>query len=187
MTVWMLRLPLTPEEENALRERTHLPLPFEGVPDLSQVRGIGECRQLMQVLYPGEPPETIMRRAERFWGKFSQLTEEDIITVPLKAQQQLAIAEINGRYVYRVGDKGVDVHLVPVKWHEKTVPLRKLSKDKALMDESGEPLSEVTDVETRTLIRDRLPYAYNRFAKWKWLLLLFFAMGLVRMFVRLEN
>ena len=45
----------------------------------------------------------------------------------------------------------------------------------------GLKITEVTDIAARTLIREQLPHRYNRFAKYKWLLVVFFLMSLVRM------
>ncbi len=56
MTVWALQLNLSKEEEERITERTHLPLPFDGMPDLSQVASSTQCRKLFMALYPGEPP-----------------------------------------------------------------------------------------------------------------------------------
>ena len=179
MTIWILRELLTPEEEAHIEERTHLTLPFEDLSDLSMVTSQVECRHLLQALHPDDPPETIARKTERIWRLYGGLRAEDIIAVPLNSRQELALAEITKKYHYEVGDGGSDVHQVVVKWHEKRVPWRSLRKHKDLLESRGEKLVEVTNPDARTIIRDRLPHSYNRFAKWKWILVLFFIMGLI--------
>jgi len=185
MTIWVLQQNLTPEEEKHIQERAHLLLPFDGLPDLSTITSPLMGRQLIKALHPDDPPEAVTRRFEYFWNRYSNLQIEDIIVVPLRASQQAALAEVMGIYQYRVGEAGADVHLIPVKWH-KRVPLSKFRKHKELFA-SAEPMVEVANAEARVALRDHLPHSYNRFAKWKWLLVIFFLMGLVRMMIRLDR
>ena len=184
MTIWVLRQEFTPEEEAHIFERTDLFLPFGNLPDLTHVTTPQEARQLLKVLYPNDPPEAITRRLDRFWEKFTSLQLDDLVVVPLPALKQVVLAEISGPYHYRVGDDGGDVHMIPVRWYSKRIPMRKFAKHKEIFSEINPPLSEVTIAEIRVFIREHLPHGYNRFAKFKWLLAVFFAMGLLRMFIR---
>jgi len=186
MSIWVLHQSLSPDEESHIEQREHLVLPFDGLPDLSAVASQLQCRHLMQLLYPDDPPEAITRRVDRLWPRYSGLQKEDIIAVPLASRKAVALAEVGGKYLYRVGVSGEAMHLIPVTWH-KAVSLRSLYKHKDLFERTGEPMMEVTRAEARIAIRDHLPHSYNRFAKWKWLLVVFFLMGLVRFFVRVAG
>ncbi len=179
MTVWILHLPLMKEKEAGITRRTHLPLPIDAqLPDLSQLRNEGECRRLMLELYPDDPPESVARRTERVWKLYGQLAEEDVVAVPLVESRQVALAEVSGPYVYRhEGDEAT--HLLPVKWHPP-VALHRFGKHRKIFAGGGHALVEVNDPEERTAIRDRLPHSYNRFVKWKWLMIIFFFMMLLR-------
>ena len=181
MSIWILHQRMTEDEEAHIFERKHLHLPFDGLPDLSQVSSPAQAMQLLRVLYPGEPPESLARRRDRFWNLFSGIQVEDIIAVPLKASRQVVLAEVTGRYQYDVGDKGSDIHLIPVKWYESRIPMGKFSKHKEIFLAQGEAMVEVTAQEARIAIRDKLPHKYNRFARWKWLLMLFFLMNILAM------
>ena len=183
MSMWLLQQALTPEDEAGIFARDVLWLPFDGLPDLTHVTGIAEAKKLLAMLYPDEPPEAVTRRVDRFWHCFNDVQIDDIVVVPLTVTQLVAVAEVSGAYRYQVGVDGQDVHLLPVRWYEKKIPLAKLQKHKAQLG-GGERMREITDAETRVAIRDRLPHSYNRFAKWKWLLGLMFAMGLVQMLRR---
>ena len=187
MTIWVLRQSLTAEEEARIFGHTNLILPFDGLPDLTHVTTKQEARQLLNALYPDDPPESISRKIERFWQQFTSLQAGDLIAVPLPLSQSLVLAEITGHYHYRVDDNGGDVHLIPVSWYSKRIPLKKFAKYKEVFNTSSPPLSEVSVPEIRIALRDHLPHGYNRFAKFKWLLLLFFAMSLVRIFMRLDS
>jgi predicted Mrr-cat superfamily restriction endonuclease len=185
MSIWLLHVKLTPEEEAHIEQLAHLKLPFGDLPDLSMIHTALECRHLLQALYPDEPPEALMRRVERIWPYYSGLQAEDIIAVPLPLRREVALAELTGGYIYRVGVSGADVHLIPVKWHSRRVPFRALRKHAEMLKAGVLTLSEVGNAEARIIIRDRLPHGYNRFVKWKWLLVVFFLMGLVRLIGRL--
>jgi predicted Mrr-cat superfamily restriction endonuclease len=185
MTVWVMRQRLSAEEEPALTAKTDLQLPFDGLPDLTHVENQSQARQLLAALYPAEPPEALRMRLDRFWHQYAGMHIEDIIAVPMPHSQQVAIAEVTGKYHYRVGEGGSDLHLIPVRWHDRRASMRKLSKHKELFSESAPALREVSDVEARTAIRDHLPHGYNRFARWKWLMALFMLMTAIRMMSRL--
>lgn len=176
MSVWVLHLPLTVAEEEALNRRTHLPLPFDDMPDMSMVGSIEQCRHLLRALYPDDPPEAIDRKIDLTWRQYAGLRIEDIIVVPLPSKKELAIAEVAGRYEYHVGEQGEDTHRVAVKWHDKRVPISKFGKFKHVFDATElSKMYEIADAEPRTIIRDRLPHTYNRFAAIKWILIIFFA------------
>ena len=184
MTIWILHQQLSPDEEATIRERAELVLPFEGLPDLSLVKSPAQALQLLKVLHPGDPPETLTRRLDKFWNQYYGMHKEDIITVPLKARGEVVIATVSGSYRYRVGGQGEDIHLVPVTWYEVRVPLQKFKKHKDMFVERSEKLLEVTDAESRIAIRDWLPHSYNRFSRWKWILVFFFVLNLISMMVR---
>ncbi|MDE3036893.1 MAG: hypothetical protein KGJ21_00345 [Pseudomonadota bacterium] len=187
MTIWILRQAITPDEEAHVAGRVHLVLPFGEAPDLSGISDLAALRRLLQALHPEDPPETITRRAERIWPLYNGMAIEDIIAVPLPSRRELALAEVTGRYHYQVGAGGADVHLVPVKWHDKRVSYGALRRYPELLAPERPPMFEVGSPKARVLIRDRLPHCYNRFARWKWLLALFFAMGAVRLAMRLTG
>jgi predicted Mrr-cat superfamily restriction endonuclease len=187
MTVWVLRQDLSESEEASILERKNLVLPFEGLPDLTHVENQAQAKKLLAVLYPGEPPESLNNRLHKFWHRFTTLQIEDLLVVPLVHAREIVIAEVTGHYHYMVGEHGSDVHLIPVRWYDKRIPLRKLAKHKSLFSDGNPAMLEIEDAEARTAIRDHLPHSYNRFAKWKWLLMFFFALSMLRMVIRSDN
>jgi predicted Mrr-cat superfamily restriction endonuclease len=187
MTIWVLRQTLSEAEEASIFERKDLVLPFDGLPDLTHVENQAQAKKLLAVLYPGEPPESLNNRLHKFWHRFTTLQIEDLLVVPLVHAREIVIAEVTGHYHYSVGEHGSDIHLIPVRWYDKRIKFKKLSKHKSLFSEGNPAMLEIEDAEARTSIRDHLPHSYNRFAKIKWLLMFFFALSLVRMFARLDS
>lgn len=187
MSIWMLHEPLTPDQEQRIAERTWLELPFEGMPNLAAVNNQAECKKLLQMLYPDAPPESIAAKLDHIWPRYSNLHPEDIIAIPLHGRKEIALAEISGRYRHRVSDTGGDIHEVPVRWHEKRVPFRLLSRHKEELTPPSASLAmrEVENKQVRTLIRDRLPHSYNRFVGLKWLMVIFFLMHGIKYLHRL--
>jgi predicted Mrr-cat superfamily restriction endonuclease len=183
MSIWVIQQKFTPEEEAAVRQRTHLLLPFEGLPDLTMVKSRVQAMQLLKVLHPDEPPESLSRRLDRFWSQYHGLNAEDVVAVPLPASQKMALAQVTGAYEYAVGPEGGDIHRVPVEWYGVDIPFQKLIRHKELF-QSGIPMFEVTEAEARMALHGKLPYSYNRFNKWRWLLVLFFVLGMARMVLR---
>ena len=185
MTVWLLHLNLTPEEESCISERDSLPLPFENLPDLSMVRSEQECRHLLMALVPDAAPETVTRQLERVWSLYGGLHEEDIIAVPLPHRQEVGLAEITGRYRYQAEDSRP--HTVPVKWHGKRVPFSAFRKQQDVLKPGREQMHEIQSAQMRVIIRDRLPHGYNRFVRWKWILIIFFGLQVFMLVLRMAH
>lgn len=179
MTVWIMHLELSAQEEANVEQRLRLLLPFEGMPDLSRLNSVRQCKDLVQLLHPDAPPETISRLAERVWRIFATLQKEDIIAVPLPHSRQLALASVTDGYTYRVDEKGEDEHSIGVTWYARRVSLSRFKKHKELFAEGKEQLVEVENKEARATIHTQLPYSYNRFAKIKWILLILLMLKLV--------
>lgn len=187
MTVWVRHFPLSKEEEQTIKERAYLPLPFEGLPDLSHVPGPAQAIEMLAMLHPDEPPESINNRLDRFWPLFEKIHFEDVIAVPLPVRRQVVLAEVRGGYHYRVGENGEDIHEIPVKFYELNIPMSKLKKHQEWFTGGGNRLLEITDTQARVALRSYLPHSYNRFARFKWLLVVFFLMSLVRMVAQFHN
>lgn len=186
MTVWVRHQALSAQEEAQIEQRTHLTLPFETLPDLSMVNTQAELRQLLQTLHAGEPPEAIALKQDRIWAIFGELQIGDLIVVPLAHSPEIALAEMSGRYCYR-NNGTEDIHFIPVTWH-KRFPARKLGKHKDLiLRVPTHIMAPVENRMARTAVRNTLPHSYNRFVKWKWLLGLFFLMGIARVAHHLMN
>jgi predicted Mrr-cat superfamily restriction endonuclease len=187
MSVWVLHQELTPQEEETILERTHLKLPFEGLPDLSFVNSKEECTRLIRSLFSNEPPETIALKADLIWTQFSEVQMEDAIAVPLPSSEAVAIARVSGRYCYNVGDSKEDAHLIPVTWIGGKVKFKQFGNSRSVFNKGSRSFFQVASRPDRIAILSRLPHTYNRFVKLKWLLAIFMALGLVRLYVRITH
>ncbi len=175
MTPWLLHQSLAPDEEAHIRQLPALELPLGDAPDLTGITSIAACRRRLAALYPEEPPEALARRLERLWRLYGGVQKEDILAVPLRNHKALALAEVSGPYRYETGGDGRPRHLIPVTWHDKTLRITGSLKD--AIDRSGQAMAEIEHLDARLAIRDRLPHAHNRFARWKWLMAMFTVLG----------
>ncbi len=180
MTVWVLHQPLTPQEEANIEQRTHLTLPFDNLPDLSRVTSEATCHHLLSKLHPELPPESITGMLDRVWKQYRLLHLEDILAVPLPASKSVALAHVTGPYEYSVGPEGSDIHRIPVGWYKRLSP-RLTTKHANVFSVRSGAMLEIENREVRIAILDQLPHSYNRFVKWKWLLVVFFGLGMLRM------
>lgn len=179
MTMWLLHQPLAADEETRIGERTQVTLPFNDAPDLVKVGSQQAFRKLLQEAAPDDPPETISRRVEKIWKYYEGMQAGDLIAVPLVSSGEVAMAEVTGRYHFTEGS-----HTLPVTWYAKRAPLKSLAKQGAPVDIRPGHISEITDAELRNKLRSHLPYRYNRFARWKWIMAIFFLFGLMRVIMR---
>ncbi len=187
MSVWLLHLTLSREEEEQIQQRTHLPLPFEGLPDLSVISSQRECMHLLRALHPNDSPESLTLKLDRIWNQFSNLHLEDIIAVPLLLSGKLALAKISGHYTYDVSMKGDDVHTIPVTWYPRLETLRSFRRNKSTLTAGTHRLVMITDQTLSRAIYQRLPYKYNRFAKMRWIMIIFLIIAQMRLIMRLTG
>lgn len=171
MTIWILTQALSAEEEQAILSKSRLCLPFEGLPDLSTLSSPWQCRDLLQRLEPDAPPEAIQLKLDRLWGQFTAIAVEDIVVVPLPIQKKAAIARITGRYQYEVDDRGNDKHLLAISWYPKLFSFHAFGRFNQPIVKPAYPLTEVSDKDLRDQINSKLPHSYNRFARWKWVIM----------------
>jgi predicted Mrr-cat superfamily restriction endonuclease len=175
MTIWIVHIKLSPDEEVHIGERSHLPLPFGDLPDLSGVSSPAQARQVIRNLYHDDPPESHSRRFDSFWNAFSGLQREDIIVVPLPIANELAFAEVMEPYSYSASEG----HRAQVTWYRLRVTGRKLGKYKDVFAEGSIKIFEVKDVETKNAIRGWLSHSHQKFGWMKWLIIIYPLMKLL--------
>ncbi len=166
MSVWIFKSPFTAEEEKNLAQHTRLPLPFDGLPDLSGVDSAEKMRRVLIAIHPDAPPETLARQTDMYWGRFGELALGDLILLPL-SNRKIALAEVTTRYIYAVED-GNDVHHTEVQWLEFAIPRRKLHTLRPSLD-SSVPMQLIEHAQSRKPVYALLKRPYNRFVKFQWL------------------
>ncbi len=176
MSVWILTQKLSRAEESAITSRTELTLPFDGLPDLSSLANENDFRRLLEQLDPEAPPESIQRKIDRIWPQFTGLALDDVVVVPLPALGEVAIGRICSHYRYQVGQGGADEHSIAVTWYPKHYKLASFGSYRQAITSPYLPLQEVTDKDMREKILVKLPHAYHRLARWKWLLAAIFTL-----------
>jgi predicted Mrr-cat superfamily restriction endonuclease len=184
MSVWIVQQPLIePDEEPHIGGSGYVFLHYDDIPDLTHITSPAQARHMLRVLYPGEPPESISRRLEKFWHTHAGMQPEDIVVVPLHATGKLALGRVSGPYEYRTGFDIGDMHMLPVAWLHDSVSMALLRKHRDWFQRPG--ITEVTDLDARVALRGKLPHAYNRFHKWKWLLAVFMGMGMLHLLMNI--
>lgn len=166
MSVWVFKSPFSVHEENDLAGRQELPLPYDGVTDLTGIDSEIAMRQLFASLHPAAAPETINRQADIYWGRFSQLMIGDMVVIPLHAHKA-ALAEVLVPYRYRVDD-GRDVHYAEVRFLKTDIAHRKLKALGKLMTPAF-PMQMVDDKDGRKAVFSLVEGPHNRFAKLQWM------------------
>lgn len=180
MTVWVLHQNLSPKEEASIHERTQVLLPFDDMPNLALISSPTHYYRLLQEQYPDQPPETLMLKFDRLWQQFNSIAVDDIVVVPLTSSQSVVLGKVTGRYHYHEGE-----HRLPVEWYPGSYAMNSFGQLKYLFSNTGNRMAEVIDRDARIKILDRLPHRYNRFARWKWIIVIFFALQMISMAMQL--
>lgn len=186
MTVWVLHQELDAGEEERIHERTHLRLPFEGLPDLSRIPDRKTFMELLRALHPQEPPETLALHFDRIWGQYTTLQDEDVVAVPLPHSGNVALAKVKGRYSYEVDEHNQDIHLIGVEWYPNMETIKSFWRDKELFNRTGNGLTAVTQAAARKAILARLPIRYNRLSTMKVIWIFIFLLMLARLYSRMH-
>lgn len=182
MSVWLLKITRDKDLPEDMSQCDHLPLPFDGLPDLSSLNSKGKAMKMLRDIYPNDPPETRDRRLELFWEQFYNMLKEDVIAVMMEGQIDLLIYQVSG--AYRYDETMQRPHRIAVEW-QCDVPMRVFHKHKQMFI-SDHPLHEITDKDYRVAILEKLPRPYNRFRKLRWLTYIMVGMALFRVAMRAQ-
>jgi hypothetical protein len=185
MSVWVLRTDIAQEQEAEFIKQDFISLPFEGIPDLSAVRSLAQCKALIKALHPSAPPEQIQGQAEKLWSIYNNLEEDDTLAVYLPASKTVRLARLTGKYKYIVGEDGKDQHRMGITWYwHRPIALLRFGRNKELFVDGKQPLVQVKDKKQAAAITDRLPYNYNRFKRIKWLLVVLVVLKVISVILR---
>src|SRR5689334_1811561 len=84
--------------------------------DLSDVTTRSELRLTVQLTYPDRSNAVIGNWTGQLWRFMFRIQIGDLIVVPLKSRDQLAIGTVAGSYEYRASAAPGFRHVRPVKW-----------------------------------------------------------------------
>ncbi|MFG1765747.1 hypothetical protein ACGFIH_20595 [Micromonospora parva] len=113
---WMVRAGRDGEREDAA---LHEGLAIAGWPelgDLSTIETRAELRDLVRNAYPDRSSAVVANWTGQLWRFINRIKVDDLLVVPLRRREQLAIGKVCGGYEYRADAPLGFRHVRPVTW-----------------------------------------------------------------------
>lgn len=114
-SAWLVRAGRAGEHE---KEALQLDLVIIGwrVPDLSQFDTKGKLRRALAELFPARSAYVVGNWTGQLWRFAREMTDGDLVVMPLKSENRLAIGEVVGSYRYRADAEEHTRHVRQVRW-----------------------------------------------------------------------
>jgi|GEM_PF-2422778 len=172
MSMWVLKQSLTAEQEENIEALERLRLPIEGVGDLTEVKNADECKAMLKLIHPEDPPERLQVRTDDLWRIAKKVGKEDVVLVPLQHSKAVAMAEVTEAYQYEVSPEGEDCHFISVKWLRPSIPLYSFGNNRSVFTlERNTQMKKIQQKAVRVAISKKMPGQLDRFAKIRWIII----------------
>ncbi|MGA3540972.1 CBS domain-containing protein [Micromonosporaceae bacterium DT194] len=121
-SAWMVRAGRDGEREDAALQEGFAIAGWPELGDLSTIGTRGELRELVASTYPDRRDAVIANWTGQLW-RFTRLFEAgDLVIVPIRSKDQLAIGRVSGPYQYRADAPPGFQHVRPVRWLRTDLP-----------------------------------------------------------------
>jgi restriction system protein len=126
---WMVRAGRNGEREDAAIDEGLAIAGWHELGDLSTVGTRAELRAVIRATYPGRSNSVIGNWTGQLWRFITSVEEGDLLVVPLKNRDQLAIGTVTGPYEFRSDALPGFRNVRPVKWARTDVPKSAVQAD----------------------------------------------------------
>jgi restriction system protein len=126
---WMVRAGRNGEREDVAIAESLAVAGWMELGDLSEVRTRTELRSVVQQTYPDRGNAVIGNWTGQLWRFMFRIQIGDLIVIPLKSRDQLAIGTVSGDYEFRASAAPGFRHVRPVKWLRTDVPKSAVDRD----------------------------------------------------------
>jgi len=119
---WMVRAGREGEREDAAIAEGMAIAGWPEVGDLSAVESRDDLRELLWRTYPDRRDAVIANWTGQLWRFLKRIQVSDLLVVPIRSRDQIAIGRVSGEYQYRGAAPLGFRHVRPVKWLRTDVP-----------------------------------------------------------------
>jgi len=151
MTVWIVRGGLEGRFEHQFVDKSVVALAWETVPDYSRFHDREALKDWYRGFFPGAKEETIANHVGQLYAFLNTASIRDLVVLPFKNRDAVAIGEITGDYVYNP-DLIIDApHVRTVLWLRTGISRTRFDTDlrRALAARMTFSQSRVPDAERR--------------------------------------
>lgn len=112
-SAWQVRAGRRGERDQESLENGLIILGWEEVPDLAQFQTKNDLKSGLQNQYPQRSAYVLGNWTGQLWRFYHEISEGDLVVMPLKSQRRYAIGEVSGDYHYRTEAKPGYQHVRP--------------------------------------------------------------------------
>lgn len=127
MPLWGVRSGKYGEREALALDRGLAVVGWEDLPDLADLAGREQLRELLQATYPDEKPKTLSNWESQLWPFARVMQPGEPIVMPLKLRSGFALGRIRGPYEF-IAVGAERLHTRPVEW-VREVPRSTFAQD----------------------------------------------------------
>lgn len=129
MSVWLVRAGEHGERQDYALESNVAVIGWNDVPDLSKVSNKKELRDVLTRTYPGAPAARLRNWCGQLWAFVRRMQRDDLVVLPLKGQNAVAIGRVTGDYRYISQNPESTRHARPVEWIVQDMPRDRFDQD----------------------------------------------------------
>ncbi len=129
MTVWLVRAGKHGERQDFALENGYAVIGWGELPDLSLYGSPEELKAALEESYPQESSKTISHWQGQLWAFKTKIMNDDIVALPLKGQNTIALGKIIGGYEYLTNSPNEVKHVRRVKWLVPDMPRERFDQD----------------------------------------------------------
>ena len=129
MTVWVVRAGRNGEGEDLALDKGMAVIGWGELPDFSKVKSREELAEVCRQVYPEAKPMTVSNWVGQFWTFRERIHVGDLVVLPLKTRNAVAIGKVIGPYQYRPDLPDDAHHVRRVDWMRKDIPRSAFDQD----------------------------------------------------------
>jgi len=129
MAVWLVRAGERGEQQNWALDNGRAVVRWEPMGDLSHYATRDELLEGLREAYPEAQAATLRNFGGQLWAFARRIEKDDLIVLPLKGTDAVAIGKVTGDYEYRPDNPPGAKHTRPVKWIQKDIPRSRFDQD----------------------------------------------------------
>jgi restriction system protein len=129
MAVWLVRAGRGGERQEFCLDHQVAVIGWTQISDLSQFKEREQLEDFYRKLEPDKTPNQIGSWVGQLWAFAKKIQIGDLITLPLKGQDAVAIGKVMGDYKYEPQNPEDARHTRPVKWLVPDAPRSKFDPD----------------------------------------------------------
>jgi restriction system protein len=129
MTFWGIRAGASGERESYALENDVAVIGWGDVPDLQSFANRDDLKRYLQDCYLDQPTQGLATWSSQLWAFANGVNDGDLMALPRKGAQVVALGEIDGAYVYDETAPLHARHRRPVHWLHREIATARLDDD----------------------------------------------------------